>query len=159
MIAGILDAGESSRFAKNLVRGSHMASNVDIYYNLYNRYQTQFVLFGIPTQSHTMDELKTALLREIHRLQTEPVNEVELNRIKTQIIAQKTFEKDSIFGQAMELGLLETIGLGWETAEAYTAKIEAITPAQIQEAAQRYFNDNTITEARLYPLLQSKELQ
>ncbi|KTC76046.1 zinc protease [Legionella birminghamensis] len=159
VIAGILDAGESSRFAKNLVRGSHMASNVDIYYNLYNRYQTQFVLFGIPTQSHTMDELKTALLREIHRLQTEPVNEVELNRIKTQIIAQKTFEKDSIFGQAMELGLLETIGLGWETAEAYTAKIEAITPAQIQEAAQRYFNDNTITEARLYPLLQSKELQ
>ncbi|RAP35638.1 peptidase M16 [Legionella quinlivanii] len=159
VIAGILDAGESSRFAKNLVRGSHLASNVDIYYNLYNRYQTQFVLFGIPTQNHTMDELKTALLREIHRLQTEPVNEVELNRIKTQIIAQKTFEKDSIFGQAMELGLLETIGLGSETAESYTSKIQAITPAQIQEAAQRYLNENTITEARLYPLLQSKELQ
>ncbi|KTD50379.1 zinc protease [Legionella quinlivanii] len=159
VIAGILDAGESSRFAKNLVRGSHLASNVDIYYNLYNRYQTQFVLFGIPTQNHTMDELKTALLREIHRLQTEPVNDVELNRIKTQIIAQKTFEKDSIFGQAMELGLLETIGLGSETAETYTSKIQAITPAQIQEAAQRYLNENTITEARLYPLLQSKELQ
>ncbi|WP_133139319.1 M16 family metallopeptidase [Legionella genomosp. 1] len=159
VIAGILDAGESSRFAKNLVRGSHLASNVDIYYNLYNRYQTQFVLFGIPTQNHTMDELKTALLREIHRLQTEPVNGVELNRIKTQIIAQKTFEKDSIFGQAMELGLLETIGLGSETAESYTSKIQAITPAQIQEAAQRYLKENTITEARLYPLLQSKELQ
>ncbi|WP_131783158.1 M16 family metallopeptidase [Legionella gresilensis] len=156
LITGILDAGESSRFAKSLVRGSHIASSANVYYNLYARYPTQFIFFGMPSQSHTLPELKAALLKEIKKLQTDLVSTPELQRIKTQIIAQKTFEKDSIFGQAMELGLLETVGLGWQAAEAYTDNINAITPEQIQEVAKRYFNDNSLTEAQLFPIPQSK---
>lgn len=157
LITGILDAGDSARFAKDLIRGGHVASSADVYYNLYARYQTQFVLFGTPAQSHTVTDLKAGILREIKKLQTEPVSDMELNRIKTQIIAQKTFEKDSIFGQAMELGLLETIGLGSAAVNDYTQQLNQITPAQIQEVAKRYFNDNAMTEARLIPLQQSKE--
>lgn len=74
-----------------------------------------------------------------------------MQRIKHQIIAQKTFEKDSIFGQASELGLLETIGLGWQKADEYTAAINAITPQQILQTAQRYFQENNMTTAILEP--------
>lgn len=74
-----------------------------------------------------------------------------MSRIKTQVIAQKTFEQDSIFSQAMELGLLETLGLGWKTADRYTAKINSITPEQIQMAVKRYFKENNLTEALLIP--------
>lgn len=158
LITGILDAGDSSRFTNNLIRNKHIASSVDTYYNLYSRYQTQFMLMGTPAQNHSVDELKTAMLKEIQRLQNENVSEQELKRVKTQIIAQKTFEKDSIFGQAMGIGLLETIGLGWQTAEDYTQRINAITPAQIQEVAKRYFDNNSVTDARLFPLMSSKEL-
>lgn len=154
VIAAILDAGESARFARNLVRGSHVASNVDVYYDLYTRYQTQFTLFGIPTQSHSIAELKAGVLKELQRLQKEPVSAQELQRVKTQIIAQKTFEKDSIFGQAMEIGVLETIGLGWKTADAYTDKINSITPQQIQDAAKKYFRAESMTEAQLFPVSQ-----
>ncbi|CDZ77855.1 Protease 3 precursor [Legionella massiliensis] len=152
VIAAILDAGESARFAKDLIRGSHVASGANAYYNIYTRYPTQFILFGIPSQSHTIDQVKAALLKEIKRLKTEPISPAELQRVKTQIIAQKTYEKDSIFGQAMELGLLETVGLGWKTAETYVDNINAITAEQIQQAANRYFQDNAITEARLIPV-------
>ncbi|MBA2651169.1 MAG: insulinase family protein [Tatlockia sp.] len=151
VIAGILDAGDSGRLAKNLVRGSHIASGVNVFYNLYTRYPTQFSFLGIPSQTHTVDEIRTAVLKEIKRLQKEPVTAVELKRVKTQIIAQKTFEKDSIFGQAMELGLLETIGLGWKTADSYVDNISNITAEQIQQAAKRYFQENSMTEARLLP--------
>ncbi|STX29837.1 zinc protease (peptidase, M16 family) [Legionella beliardensis] len=156
IIAGILDAGESSRFAKNLIRGTHIANSANVYYNLYARYQTQFILFGTPSQTHTLPELKTSMVKEIKKLQDEPVSDTELKRIKTQIIAQKTFEKDSIFGQAMELGLLETIGLGWQAAAAYTDNINSITPAQIQQVAKQYFNNRSLTEAHLLPLTQPK---
>lgn len=152
MIASIFDAGESARFPKNLIRGKHIASDANTYYNLYSRYPTQFVFLGTPSQSHTVDEVKTAILDEIRKLQTEPIKPAELQRIKTQIIAQKTFEKDSIFGQAMEIGLLETIGLGWKAADNYTDFINSITPEQVQQAAQRYFKDDAMTEARLIPL-------
>ncbi len=151
IIAGILDAGNSGRVSSQLVRGKHIASNVDVFYNLYARYQTQFILYGTPSQSHTASELKKGIITEIKRLQTEPVNEKELQRVKTQIIAQKTFERDSIFGQAMELGLLETLGLGWQTAGKYIDRINSVTAQQVQKAAQRYFQGNNMTQALLIP--------
>lgn len=151
VIAGILDAGESSRLTRNLVRGNRTAASVGVQYNMYTRYPTQFVFYGIPAKLHSLADVKAGIMKEIKRLQTEPVSEMELNRIKTQIIAQKTFEKDSIFGQAMELGLLETIGAGYETAEKYPERIRQITSEQIQQTAKRYFIENTMTDARLWP--------
>ncbi|WP_028388900.1 M16 family metallopeptidase [Legionella fairfieldensis] len=151
IIASILDAGESARFAKNLVRGAYIASGANAYYNLYTRYPTQFILLGVPSKAHTITELRAAMLNELKRLQTTPVSADELKRVKTQIIAQKTYEKDSIFGQAMELGLLETVGLGWKTADRYTDQINSITAEQIQNVATRYFQENSMTEAQLIP--------
>lgn len=154
LIAGILDAGDSSRFASDLIRGKEVASSADLYYNLYSRYQTQFVFFGSPARFHNLAQFKEGVLGEIKKLQQIPIKDVELKRIKLQIIAQKTFEKDSIFGQAMELGLLETIGLGWKTADLYQERINAVTAEQIQEVAKRYFTENAMTEASLFPTSQ-----
>ncbi|TAL60031.1 MAG: insulinase family protein [Legionella sp.] len=152
LIAGILDAGNGSRLAKNLIRGSHVATGADVYYNLYSRYPTQFVLYGAPSQNNSVADLQKSLLSELEILKTVPVSEKELQRIKTQIIAQKTYEKDSIFGQAMELGLLETVGIGWQHTNDYVKDLNAITPEQIQKTAQRYFQENNRTDAELVPM-------
>ena len=156
IIAGILDAGNSGRLTTQLVRGQQIANDIEIFYNLYARYQTQFILYGLPSQSNTMVKLKQGIWGELNRLKTELVPIKELQRIKTQIIAQKTFEKDSIFGQAMELGLLETAGLGWRTAESYVNRINNITPLQLQKTAQHYFQENNMTEALLIPTNQQR---
>ncbi len=151
LISGILDAGSSGRFANQLVRGQQIASSVNVDYNKYTRYQTRFVIAGIPNKDHSIAELRKGILSEITRLQTEPVDEQELKRIKTQIIAQKTFERDSIFAQAMEMGILETIGLGWQAADQYVAQLDKITAEQLQKTAQRYFQEKNMTEAQLTP--------
>lgn len=151
LIAGILDAGDSSRFNEGLIRKQRIASTLAAQYNIYARYQTQFVIYGTPDQTHNLSQLKAGVLTEIKRLQQVLISDAELARVKTQIIAQKTFERDSIFSQAMEMGLLETIGLGWQTADHYVERINSITPAQIQRVANTYFKDNNLTEARLIP--------
>lgn len=151
IIAGILDAGDSSRFNARLVRGQHVASSVAVQYSLYSRYESQLMIYGTPSQSHSIDQLKDAIQIELQHFKDELINEKELSRIKNQIIAEKTFERDSIFSQAMELGLLETTGLGWKTAESYVDKIASITPNEIQQAARRYFNEKNETEALLIP--------
>lgn len=151
VVAGILDAGESGRFTKNLIRQSHIASAVDASYNLYSRFQTQFLIYAIPSQTNTVEQLKKSILQELNRLKNELVSSEELDRIKTQLIAQKTFEKDSIFGQAMELGLIETIGLGVSIADRYPEKIKQVTPEQIQQVVNRYFSTVNETEALLIP--------
>ncbi|MBI2786773.1 MAG: insulinase family protein [Legionella longbeachae] len=156
IIAAILDGGESSRFAKNLIRGDHVATDADTYYNPYTRYQTQFIIYGAPDQKHNIRDVQKGFLKELDALKKFPISEKELQKVKNQIIAQKTYEKDSLFGQASELGLLETVGLGWKKTEDYTDAINAVTPEQIQLTAQRYFQDKNLTTAILDPQKQDK---
>lgn len=156
VIAGILDAGEGARFAKNLIRGKHIATGASTYYNIYTRYQTQFVVYGAPSKNQNISALQKGLIAELEDLQKTPVSAQELQRIKNQIIAQKTYEKDSIFGQAMEVGLLETVGLGWKKADDYTRAINAVTAEQIQQTAQHYFQENNMTIAELEPQINSQ---
>lgn len=151
VIAGLLDAGDSSRFSKNLIRGTQRASSVGIDYNLYARYPTLFTVYGTPSSQHTLDHLSQDLNAELKRLKTTRVTDKELKRVQTQLIAQKTFERDSGFGQAMELGLLETVGLGWKATERYEQQIRTVTPDDIQAVAKRYFDEDRLTEARLIP--------
>ncbi|NKB45894.1 MAG: hypothetical protein GKS03_16640 [Alphaproteobacteria bacterium] len=47
--------------------------------------------------------------------------------------------------------MLETVGLGWKTTEQYEQHIRAVTPAEIQAAANLYFDEDRLTEARLIP--------
>lgn len=157
LIEGILDNDESARLTKNLVRGRHIAAEADVFYDPYMRYQTQFIFYGTPVQTMTVDSLQQAMVKEIKQLQDHLVPVEELQRIKTQIIAQKTYELDSIYGQASELGLLETVGIGWKSAEDYTKNIDAITPEQIQAVAKRYFNEIGMTEAKLFPLSSAQD--
>ncbi len=151
IIECMLAVGNNARFNKHLVRGSQVASDVDAHYNAYARYQTQFVLLGTPSKNSTIAALKTGILSEIKRLQTERMDAQELQRVKTQLIAQKIFQQDSVYDQAVELGMLETVGLGWQIADKYVAQINAVSAEQIQKTAQRYFQENNMTEAQLIP--------
>jgi zinc protease len=151
VITGILSPSNSGRLTSSLVQKKQLASHVDVFYNLYARFQTQFILFGTPNPSHTLDELATGMNKELERLQKESVSPMELQRVKKQIIAQKAFEQDSLFNQAMEIGLLEMTGLGGQASENYMEHIKSITPQQIQEVSQRYFHEKTRTQAQLRP--------
>jgi zinc protease len=152
VLAGILDGGSSSRFSKELIRGSQIAASVGVSYDLYARDKDQFVVAGTPAQGHTIAELEKAIGAQIARLQKEQVSDKELERIKNQVVAHKVFEQDSIFFQAMQLGLLETVGLDWRLADAYVDRVQTITPEQVQAVAKKYFLENHLTRAELVPL-------
>jgi len=152
MLAGILDGGDSARFAKNLVRGSQVAANAGAGYDPFARLDQLFTLDGTPAQGHTMQELETALREQIKKVRDELVTADELERVKAQVIAAKVYERDSNFYQAMQIGMLETVGLPWKLADEYLDRIKAVTPEQVQQVAQKYLIDDTLTVAVLEPL-------
>ena len=57
-----------------------------------------------------------------------------------------------MFYQAMQIGVLESAGIGWRRRDEYVNRIRALTPAQIQAAARRYLNDDALTVTWLKPL-------
>ncbi len=152
MLAGILDGGDSARLSVELVRGSQIATSAGAGYDPYSLQADLFLLSGTPSEKHTAKELQQALLAQVKRLQDEPVGEDELERIKTQVVAEAVYEQDSIFYQAMKIGQLETVGLDWRIGEEYVDRIQAVTAEQVQAVAKKYLVENTLTVAELVPL-------
>ncbi|BBA36484.1 M16 family peptidase [Methylocaldum marinum] len=150
--AGILDGGNSARLASRLVRGKQVAASAGAGYNLYSRLSNLFSLEGTPAQGKTLQALEKAFVEEIRRLQEEPVAAAELDRVKAQVLAHHVYERDSMFYQAMQLGMTETVGLGWKTIREYVDKVNAVTAEQVQKVAQKYFVDDYLSVAYLEPL-------
>lgn len=157
LLAGLLDGGDSARFSKNLVRGSKVATSAGAGYSLESRMQTLFLLDGTPAKGVTIDELKAALLKEVEDIKKQPVSEEELQRVKAQVISSAVYEQDSMFYQAMKIGIAETVGIGWQEQSRYVDRIQAITPKQIQQVANKYLLPKTLTIARLTPIEKQTE--
>ncbi len=152
VLAAVLAGGDSARLPKELVRGSQIAADADAGYDLWARQESLFLLDGTPAEGHSVEELRQALMQQIERLKREPVSTAELDRIKAQVVAGKIYEQDSVFYQAMQLGMLETVGLGWQRLDEYPERIRAVTPAQVQAVARKYLVEDHLTEAVLEPL-------
>lgn len=151
VLAGILDGGDSARFARELVRGSQIAAGVGAGYNLYARGDQLFSFSGTPAEGHSMAELEQAIRGQIARVKNELVDEQELARVKAQVVAGKVYERDSGFYQAMTIGMLETVGLDWRVMDQYLEKVRAVTPEQIRAVASKYLIDDRLIVAVLDP--------
>ncbi|PHS32459.1 MAG: peptidase M16 [Methylophaga sp.] len=151
MLAGILDGGNSARFARELVRGKEIAASVGAGYSLFSRLQDLFVVVGTPAKDITIDNLQQAVMAQLEKIKTELVSQQELDRIKTQVVANAVYERDSVFYQAMQIGMLETVGLDWTLSDAYVENVQAVTAEQVQAVAKKYLIDDHLTVAELIP--------
>lgn len=151
-----LDGGNSSRFSRYLVRGNMLATHIKSWYSPFSLHETLLSFSANPTPEHTTAELEEAFLQQIAALQAEPLSPEELNRVKVNVIAQHTFGQDSMQEQAIELGVMESIGLGWQFVDTYPERIQAVTAEQLQKVAQKYLIPVRLTTAELTPLASGK---
>jgi zinc protease len=151
VLSGILDGGSSSRLSRNLLRRSQLAASVGADYDRTYRLDGFLTLSAIPVSGVSTERLIAALTAEVTRLQEEPVSETELSTVRAQVVAADVYKRDSVFYQAMELGILETVGLGWRVQQEYISRIEAVTPRQIQAVARKYLTPERLTVAVLIP--------
>ena len=151
VLAGVLDGGDSSRLSRRLVRESEIATSAGAGYDPYARQQTLFLFDGTPREGHTIKELESAIKKQIVNIQKELPSQQELDRVKAQVMASSVYEKDSVFYQAMQLGTLETVGVGWQKKDEYLKKIQQVTADQVTAVAKKYLNDDALTVAILDP--------
>jgi len=151
VLAGVLDGGNSARFSRELIRASKVAESISVSYSASGRYPGMFTIDGTPANGHTVASLETAVRGQITRLHNEPVSTEELARVKAQVVAQDVYTRDSLFYQAMRIGLLETVGLSWRLIDDYVDRIRAVTPEQVQTVARKYLIDTNLTVTQLDP--------
>jgi zinc protease len=145
----LLSGDANARFAKQLVRRTQLAVTASSFYDIYSRLDGLFILEGIPTSSHSVNDLKMGMLKIIDDLKTKLVSVDELGKIKTQILANKIYAEDAIDVQGRELGVLEVIGLPYKEYFAYNENIQQITSQQIRDVVRKYFVANRTSIAIL----------
>ena len=151
MLASILDGHDAARFNKKLVREDKVALSVGIDYDDTARGPGMLYLHGTPSEGKTVADLEAALRAEIARVQKDGVSEQELKRAKAQLLAGQVYKLDSMFGQAMEIGQIESAGLPYQQVDRMLEKLQKVTAAEVQSVAKKYFNDDALTIGLLDP--------
>ncbi|MCB1896953.1 MAG: insulinase family protein [Zoogloeaceae bacterium] len=152
VLAAVLDGHDGARIPRNVVRGSQVAVSAGAGYDGTGRGESLFIVDGSPSRGKTVDDVQKSLLAEIAKIREEGVSEAELRRVKAQAIAGQIYEKDSLMGQATEIGSLAAIGMSWQDEDLMIEKLRAVTADQVQDVARRYFSDETLSVAVLEPV-------
>ena len=151
MLAAVLDGHNAARFNKHLVREQKIALSTGIGYDSTARGPGMIYLSGTPAEGRTVGELEAALRAEIASVQKNGVTETELKRARAQVVAAQIYKKDSMFGQAMEIGQTEAVGISYRQIDRMLEKLQQVSAADIQAAARKYFTDDTLTVGTLDP--------
>jgi zinc protease len=110
------------------------------------------VLDGTPAPGAKISELEAQLRNQVRQLQQQPVTAAELARVKAQVVAADVYERDSVFYQAMKIGMLESSGQSWRLLDDYVDNVRAVTAEQVQQVARKYLDEERMTVATLVPL-------
>ena len=156
MLAAVLDGYSGARLDRALVQGQGMAGkrvadSASASFGLLGRGPQVFSMTAVPARGVTPEMASAALKAEVARIAREGVRPAELQRVKTQWRASDVYKRDSVFGQAQELGSYWVQGLGLDGGDRLMAALDTITPADVQRVATRYFSDDQLTTGVLVP--------
>jgi zinc protease len=150
VMAYILDGGSSALFNKNLIQGKQLAASISTSYNPNLRLGGLFSVSAIPSAKTNIKVLEQAIYKEIDKIKKGKISEKQIQRVRNTILANEIYARDSTFYQAMQIGIAETIGIGYKTYLAYTDRIQKVTIKEVVEVANKYFNDDKKTIAILH---------
>ena len=151
MLGGVLDGGTSARMESNLVRGQRLAAGLGAGYDGLQRGNGTFIITATPNPAVSLDQLEAAIKAEIEKIAEQPPSEAEMDRVRAGVLAEQIYQRDSVMGQAMELGTLSVLGLDWRLAGQFDDNLEAVTPEQVQQAARKWLVAERSAVAHVIP--------
>jgi zinc protease len=138
VITQILSAGQSSRLNRSLVREKQIAVQAQGT-PLTLQLGGLFFFFALANQGKTPADLEAALSEEIEKLRTTPVSAAELDKARNQLLTGLVFGDISTEQKANALGEADLLYGTPEEVNLQFAKLSAVTAADIQRVAQKYF--------------------
>lgn len=157
VIDAILSDGLTSRLHRKLVREQRLAASVGSDANHPGvRAPNLFIITASPLAPHTTAELETAIYEELERLKREPVSSQELERVINNLDADLVRALRSNSGLASQLAMYQAVAGDWRYVLQSRDKVAAVTAADVQRVAARYFTKSNRTVGVLVKKSQNK---
>ena len=151
LLTAVLDGYDNARLNRVLVKQEKVVNDVSVGYDMISRGPELFLIGVTMAKGKTVAQAQGSIRKALEEIKQKGVLESELQRIKVRILSEQIYKRDSIFGQAMEIGGTEMAGFSWKDIEYMLERMQKITPEQVQAVAKKYLVDEGLTIAVLDP--------
>ena len=151
VLAEVLDGDNSARFDRHLIRGKSLATYASIGYSPASLLDTLFSISAVPAEGITLDQLEVAITSELLEIIESPPTQVEMQRVKSQVIASRVYAMDSMESQATIIGQLESVGLDWRLKDEYIGNITKVTANDLVAVVKKYIRQDALATTQLLP--------
>ena len=151
LLAAVLDGYDNARLNRTLVKQERVVNDVGVGYDMISRGLELFLISTSMAKGKTVEQAESSIRKALKEIVDKGILESELKRIKVRILSDQIYKRDSIFGQAMEIGSTEMAGFSWRDIDVMLEKMQTITPSQVQAVAKKYLVDEGLTIAVLDP--------
>lgn len=138
VLAAILAHGRTSRLIRDLREERSLVNQISVS-NMTQRLQGTFYI-SAQLAAENLETVEAAIADHIHQLQTQPVQEAEITRIKTQVANRFIFSNESPSDRANLYGYYQSMLGNLEPALNYPAAIQALNTDDLLAAAQKYLS-------------------
>jgi len=142
VLAELLGGSTTSRLYRDLVVDQKVAAQAGASYNGDNRDSGEFVVYAAPAPGGGVEAAEAAMDASIARLLKDGVTAEEVERAKNRLIATNVYALDSQFRLAYLFGAALTAGRTVDDVLAWEQRIEAVTPADVTQAARAVLQPN-----------------
>ncbi|MBU3540321.1 pitrilysin family protein [Polynucleobacter sp. UB-Tiil-W10] len=151
LLTAVLDGYDNARLNRVLVKQEKVVNDVGVGYDMISRGPELFLIGTTMAKGKTVAQAQASIRKALDELKQKGILESELKRIKVRILSEQIYKRDSIFGQAMEIGSTDMAGFSWKDIDYMLEKMQTITPEQVQAVAKKYLVDDGLTIAVLDP--------
>ncbi|MFQ5352598.1 MAG: insulinase family protein, partial [Candidatus Binatia bacterium] len=149
MVSFVLGGGEGSRLYRRLVAEAELANSVSAF--AYTPVDPGLFVITASLEDEKLLGTLEGILDETAELRARPLTAEELKRARHNLKADFIYRRQTVQGQAREIGYLLTVHNDLEYDRRYLQRLDAITLEEVQQAALRYFDRNNLTVVSLLP--------
>jgi zinc protease len=136
LLSGVLGGGDASRLYRSVKDRQQLVHSIGS--SSYTPRDEGLFMIDAVLDPAKLQASVHAIAQEVHRLRDLGASEAELERARVNLLASKVHERETMEGQANNLGYWEAIGGGIEREQAYLDAVKRATTDDLLRVAQRY---------------------
>ena len=140
VLAQLMGSGANSYLYRALVIDQPLAVSAGAGYQGTSLDSTQFMISVSPKPGVEFSQIEQVIDRVIADVGQNPVRSEDLERVKTQLIAEAIYAQDNQATLARWYGGALTTGLSIDDIRSWPDRIRAVTAEQVREAAQKWLD-------------------
>jgi zinc protease len=135
MLAQLVGGDATSTLYREIVVKRKLASDAGASYDGYTRDAAEFSVYAIPRPGVRMDVLEQAVDAVLRSYAIAAPRNVDMERAKTQLVADATYQRDSQYSLASAYGQALAIGLTVDDVEEWPDRIRAVAAETVKQVA------------------------